>query len=101
MTDLLKNNTKFLNNYRPNQEENEINLVELLAILVDGKWLAIMVTLTVFSLGIAKAFLDKPVYKADVMLQIDQKSRTLVGMESLTDLFKNTCPNTGSEIALF
>ena len=92
MTNFSKNNTKALGNYQLNQEEVDIDLVEWLNILKDGKWLVIFVTLAVLFLGIAKAFLDKPVYKADVILQINEKTRTLAGIEPLIDLFKSTMP---------
>jgi tyrosine-protein kinase Etk/Wzc len=92
MTNFSKNNTKALGNYPLNQEEDNIDLVEWLNILKDGKWLVIFVTLAVLFLGIAKAFLDKPVYKADVILQINEKTRTLAGIEPLIDLFKSTMP---------
>ncbi len=76
----------------PSQDEDEIDLGELLGLLVDGKWLIILVTFAVLSLGIAKAFLDKPVYKSDVMLQINEKSQTMAVMEPLTDILKSNMP---------
>ena len=75
-----------------NQEDDSIDLGELLGLLMDGKWLVILVTFTVFAMGIAKAFLDTPVYKVDVMLQIQEKSRPMAGLEPLTDILGSKIP---------
>lgn len=94
MISFQKDNTRTPNNYPPNQKENEdnLNLVELLAILAHGKWLIILVTLVVTFLGVVKAYLDKPVYRADAMLQLDEKYRTLTGIEPIADLFVSNLP---------
>lgn len=73
--------------YSLNQEdENEINLSELISILVDNKWLIITITFITLSLGIAKAFLDAPVYKADGLLQVKENTGSMAGLEALTGL---------------
>lgn len=87
----MTNNTKAMDNYQQNQKENEfdLDLNELLDTLVDGKWLIISITLAVLALGMAKAFLDRPIYRADAMLQLDERSRALPGLESLADLLSD------------
>ncbi|MBS0425539.1 MAG: polysaccharide biosynthesis tyrosine autokinase [Proteobacteria bacterium] len=92
MINFSRNDTKILSNYRTNQEEEESILVELLTVLAENKWIIILITLIILFIGIAKAFIDKPVYKADVLLQIDEKPRTVLGIEPLTDLVKSTMP---------
>ncbi|WP_295627908.1 polysaccharide biosynthesis tyrosine autokinase [uncultured Nitrosomonas sp.] len=94
MIGFQKENTRAADNYQPNQKENEddLNLVELLAILAYGKWLIILVTLAVTFLGVAKAYLDKPVYRADAMLQLDEKSRALTGIEPIANIFVSNLP---------
>ncbi|CAV17246.1 polysaccharide biosynthesis tyrosine autokinase [Vibrio atlanticus] len=53
---------------------DEIDLGKLLGILLDAKWL-IMLTTFVFSVfGIAFALLSTPIYKADALIQIEEKS---------------------------
>ncbi|NAZ54534.1 polysaccharide biosynthesis tyrosine autokinase [Vibrio toranzoniae] len=53
---------------------DEIDLGKLLGILLDAKWL-IMVTTFVFAVfGIAFALLSTPIYKADALIQIEEKS---------------------------
>ncbi len=61
------------------QHNDVFDLSELLSILIEGKWLVLLVTLVVLSFGIIKALLDKPVYKADAMLQVNENTQTLAG----------------------
>ncbi|PSJ17964.1 polysaccharide biosynthesis tyrosine autokinase [Nitrosomonas supralitoralis] len=84
--------TKDLTQYESNNEDDVIDLGDLLGILIDGKWLVMVITLAVFSMGIAKAFLDTPIYKVDAMLQVNEKSQAMMGMEPLSDIFGNKLP---------
>ncbi|SFD91355.1 polysaccharide biosynthesis tyrosine autokinase [Nitrosomonas sp. Nm166] len=81
-----------VNYYLANPENDEIDLGELLGILIDGKWLVIVVTVIVFSIGIAKAFLDTPIYKVDALLQVNEKPKTMAGLEPLNDILKSNMP---------
>jgi tyrosine-protein kinase Etk/Wzc len=79
--------------YPSNQDDDdEINLGELFGILLDNKWLIIAITLATLCLGIAKAFHDKPVYKADGLLQAKENSQSLAGLEPLTGLLDGKTP---------
>lgn len=89
MSDFSKTNNKSLDNYLP---EDENYLVEMLATIVDGKFLIISITSVFLFLGITKAFLDKPIYKVDALLQVDEKPQALIRMESLSELVKSTMP---------
>lgn len=56
-----------------NPSSNEIDLTKLFGILRDGKWLILAVT-TLFALfGVAIALLSTPIYKADALIQIEEK----------------------------
>lgn len=79
-------------NYGSNRDDDEINLGDLLGILIDGKWLIILITSLFFILGLAKAFLDSPIYKADTVLQINETSQTLAGLNPITDLLDSKIP---------
>ncbi|ELP5730855.1 polysaccharide biosynthesis tyrosine autokinase [Vibrio vulnificus] len=53
---------------------DEIDLGKLLGILIDAKWI-ILVTTVLFAVGgVAVALLSTPIYKADALIQIEQKS---------------------------
>ncbi|MDA0129895.1 polysaccharide biosynthesis tyrosine autokinase [Vibrio sp. MarTm2] len=53
---------------------DEIDLGKLLGILLDAKWLIIVVTAIFAVAGVAIALLSAPIYKADALIQIEQKS---------------------------
>ena len=92
MTKANAENIKSPFNYSPNQGDDEIDLGELLGILIDGKWFIILITLIFLFFGVAKAFLDSPVYKVDAMLQVNEKPQTLAGLDPVTDLLQNKMP---------
>ncbi|MCW5600374.1 polysaccharide biosynthesis tyrosine autokinase [Nitrosomonas sp.] len=78
--------------YQFDQDDDEINLGEVLGILLDSKWLIICITFVALSLGVAKTFLDRPVYKADGLLQAMENKQTLAGLEPLTSLVDSKTP---------
>ncbi|MGF1814884.1 polysaccharide biosynthesis tyrosine autokinase [Vibrio splendidus] len=53
---------------------DEIDLGKLLGILLDAKWLIILTTFVFAVFGIAFALLSTPIYKADALIQIEEKS---------------------------
>ncbi|PMH45960.1 tyrosine-protein kinase [Vibrio sp. 10N.286.49.B3] len=59
---------------------DEIDLGKLLGILLDAKWLIVMVTFIFAVSGVAFALLSTPIYKADALIQVEQKS---TGMSSM------------------
>ena len=83
MIDSSNKNLKDLSNNLLDHEQKEIDLVEFLAIISNGKWIIGWVTLTILLLGVAKAFLEQPTYKADVIMQVEEKTKTLIGMKQL------------------
>lgn len=85
-------NSKDPIHYMANQGDDSIGLGELLGILMDGRWLLLLATLISLTIGIAKAFLDTPIYKVDAMLQINEKSTNMVGLEPLTDILGSKIP---------
>ncbi|WP_396956744.1 polysaccharide biosynthesis tyrosine autokinase [Nitrosomonas sp.] len=82
-------------------EDDEIDLGELLGMLADSKGLIITITLVVLLLGVAKSFLDQPIYKADGLLQIkENNSQSMAGLEALTGGFFETKTPVQAEIEL-
>lgn len=72
--------------YQANQEDDEIDLGELIATIMDGKYLIAIITLVFLTLGVAKALIDAPIYKADAMLQVEVKSNSLDALASVSSL---------------
>lgn len=51
-----------------------IDLGKLFGLLIDGKWIILITTVLFAFSGIAVALLSTPIYKADALIQIEQKS---------------------------
>ena len=61
----------------PDIEEDEINLGDLIGVLIENRWLIILITLAAMFFGVYKAFTATPIYRADGLLQIEEKSSGL------------------------
>ncbi len=68
------------NSTKSAQQSDVIDLGKLLGLLIDSRWLIIGVTTIFAVLGIAYALLATPIYKADALLQVEEKNG---GMSSL------------------
>ncbi|BDP31594.1 polysaccharide biosynthesis tyrosine autokinase [Vibrio vulnificus] len=53
---------------------DEIDLGKLLGIIIDAKWFIFVTTFFFAAGGVAVALLSTPIYKADALIQIEQKS---------------------------
>ncbi|WP_341659303.1 polysaccharide biosynthesis tyrosine autokinase [Vibrio sp.] len=59
---------------RLNVASDEIDLGKLFALLIDGKWIILFTTVIFAIAGIAFSLLSTPIYKADSLIQIEEKS---------------------------
>ena len=93
MSNNLTNIDQTLNSYQI-QDDDEIDLGELIATLYDNKWLILATTAIALFIGVAKAVLDTPIYKADAMLQFEESSQSLGGVEPSAGFgfFRNKVP---------
>lgn len=72
--------------------DDEINLAAILDVLLDNRWLISLVTVTFIAFGALYTFLSNPVYKADILVQVEDNSpaasanNTLAGMSSMFEL---------------
>ena len=73
-------------------EEDGINLGEIFAILLEGKWLIAAVTLLAVLLGAANLYVTTPIYKADALLQVQvqQGGKGLAALKELQPLMGDT-----------
>jgi tyrosine-protein kinase Etk/Wzc len=92
MTNTLTDNTKAAASHAPNQVDDEIDLGELLGTLLENKWLIITIMLLALIIGVTKAFLDTPIYKADAMLQVEEHSQSLSALEPIAGLLESKVP---------
>ena len=93
------NHTNSSNTFNPpqNPEEDEIDLGELIATLLDGKVLIIVITLIALAVGVVSSFLMTPIYKADAMLQVEDSSSAspLGALEGVSGIFESKSPIQG------
>lgn len=83
MTNTRQNNHSDQTQRYLEQADDEINLSEIIGILIDGKWLIALITCITLLLGIFIAIFSTPVYRADVMLQVNEQSQTITGIDTL------------------
>lgn len=72
--------------------DDEIDLREFLATLIESRWLIIFVMSIVAFAGASYALLATPIYSGDVLLQVESKSQGMSGLEDLTSLFTGETP---------
>ncbi len=72
--------TQNLANKATTNNSDEIDLGKLFGILIDSRWSIIVTTLLFTIAGIAYALLATPIYKADALIQVEQKN---TGMPAL------------------
>ncbi|USD60289.1 polysaccharide biosynthesis tyrosine autokinase [Vibrio sp. SCSIO 43140] len=68
---------------------DEIDLGKLFGILLDAKWVILFTTFFFACFGVAYALLATPIYKADALIQVEQKSGGMSSLlsEGLGDMF--------------
>ena len=66
---------------------DENSLGKTLGTLVDGRWVIIPVTAFFAVAGLLYALFATPVYKADALLQVEEKTSGLSGLADMTDMF--------------
>ncbi|MEQ3695705.1 MAG: polysaccharide biosynthesis tyrosine autokinase [Pseudomonadales bacterium] len=81
--------TDINNNANKNTQQNdEIDLGLLFGTLLDGKWWVVGFTAVFAIAGVLIALLSTPIYRADALLQVEEKSSGLSGLtEGLGDMF--------------
>jgi tyrosine-protein kinase Etk/Wzc len=67
-------------------EDEGLALGEIIAVLMDYRWLIAAVSLLALVLGLAWVFVAKPVYRADGLLQVEEKSSGMGSLKALQPL---------------
>jgi len=73
---------------------DEIDLGKLFGVLLDAKWLIVGITAIFTVIGIAYALLATPIYKADSLVQVEQKSSGISSIlgGDMGDVFSQESP---------
>ena len=79
--------------YGPIQQvdEDEIDLGDLLGVLIENRWLIIVITLVALLIGAYQAFTAVPIYQADGLLQVEEKKSGLGDLD-IGSLFGANAP---------
>lgn len=63
-----------------------VSLGEIIATIMEYRWLIVAVTVSTLLIGLVVMFLAKPVYRADGLLQVEEKSSGLGSLKALQPL---------------
>ena len=66
----------------PEIEEDDINLGDLIGVLIENRWLIVVITVVALMIGSYKAFTAVPIYQADGLLQVEEKSPGLTNLDT-------------------
>ncbi|MEZ8445421.1 polysaccharide biosynthesis tyrosine autokinase [Vibrio splendidus] len=66
---------------------DEIDLGKLLGILLDAKWIILCTTLIFMLGGVIYAVIATPIFKADALVQVEEKSAGVPGLSDISDMF--------------
>ena len=75
-----------MNNQVFNGAEDEIDLSELIGTLIEAKWLISIIAGVFLVGGVFYALIATPIYQADAILQIEEKSGGMPGLGDLSDM---------------
>ncbi|HIM95699.1 MAG TPA: polysaccharide biosynthesis tyrosine autokinase [Gammaproteobacteria bacterium] len=75
-----------MNNQVFSGTEDEIDLSELLGTLIEAKWLISIIAGVFLVGGVFYALIATPIYQADAILQIEEKSGGMPGLGDLSDM---------------
>jgi tyrosine-protein kinase Etk/Wzc len=67
-------------------DDEGIALGEIIAVVLDYKWLVSAITLVTLVIGIAVIFVSKPVFRSDGLLQVEEKSNAITPLKQLEPL---------------
>ena len=81
-------------------DSDEISLYEMFAVLLDAKWLIASITGVIFLIVLLYAVFAAPVYTPSALLQVNQKSGGLSGLETLSSMLQGTALPVDAEIQL-
>jgi tyrosine-protein kinase Etk/Wzc len=68
------------------EEDEGLALGEIIAVLMDYRWLIAAISLFALALGLAWVLVAKPVYRADGLLQVEEKSSGVGSLKALQPL---------------
>ncbi|MED5513477.1 MAG: polysaccharide biosynthesis tyrosine autokinase [Pseudomonadota bacterium] len=71
-------------------QSQEIDLLALLGTLLDRKWFIVIVTAIFAIIGVAVAVLSTPIYKATALVQVEESSPSVPGLDDMAGMFESS-----------
>ncbi|WP_105180637.1 polysaccharide biosynthesis tyrosine autokinase [Pseudoalteromonas sp. T1lg21] len=71
-------------------QSQEIDLLALLGALLDRKWFIVLVTAVFAIIGVAVAVLSTPIYKATALVQVEESSPSVPGLDDMAGMFESS-----------
>jgi tyrosine-protein kinase Etk/Wzc len=69
------------------EDENEgISIGEIVAAIMEYRWLVVVITVAALLIGLVVMFVSRPVYRADGLLQVEEKSSGVGSLKALQPL---------------
>ena len=82
------------------EASDDIDVARYFNLLLESKYLILSVTTVFAVIGIVFALLATPIYRADALIQIEEKSSGVPGLGDLDSLLGNESNNAATELAL-
>ncbi len=76
----------------PDRDEDEIDLAELLGVLIEGRWLIAAVAALALLVGGTYAFTATPIFRADALVQVEEKGQGGDPLKELSSMFTGETP---------
>jgi tyrosine-protein kinase Etk/Wzc len=73
--------------WEPEPAEPQVDLLEQLHVILDARWLVLAVTAAALALGAGYAWLATPIFRSDMLLQVEDKKSSMGAMGDLASMF--------------
>ena len=80
--------------------DDDIDVRALLGTVLDHKWLIVIITTTVLVISVLYAVLATPIYQASAVVQVEQKTPSLPGLDDLSQTLGISTSEAVTEIQL-
>jgi len=80
--------------------DDKVDFRALIGIVIDNKWLILMVTAAFFAFSVAYVLLVTPIYQATALVQVEQKVPDLPGLSALSQTLGASNSQATTEIAI-
>lgn len=81
------------------QDDDEIDLMQLVGSIWDGRWIIVAITLLFTVVGVVYALVQTPIFQANSLIQIEEKQPGLPGLTDLQGMFGGSS-SSNTEIEL-